>query len=230
MRKQRTSLSRGVGRPPTSDTTDRDTRAAILNAARRIFAQNGIDGTSVREVAERAGVNNAMIYYHFKDKVDLYRAVLADSFAALDRMWEHEIFTSAASARLKIQKYVEELIRFQEGNEDLRKIISMELANCGENCKWIAENYFQHHYRKLLAILEQGMRSGELKKLDPTYAISTLVGMIIHTFISRPVSEYVIGKQVNLSNARFGKFVTTLFFDGLGSPQNMKKHVRGKLP
>src|SRR5512139_1149701 len=115
-----------AGRRPRTSAVDPDTRAAILKAARAVFARRGFEGASTREVAQVARVNNAMIYYHFKDKLQLYRAVLADSFAAFDRVWEHDIFRSSAPAREKIGQYVEELVRFQHANEELRRILSLE--------------------------------------------------------------------------------------------------------
>ena len=102
-----------IGRRPKPVRPDLATRAAILSAARNVFARRGFEGASTREVAEVACVNNAMIYYHFKDKGELYRAVLADSFNAFDSIWEHETFGSPATARAKIQRYLEEFIRFQ---------------------------------------------------------------------------------------------------------------------
>jgi AcrR family transcriptional regulator len=205
-----------AGRRPASNQIDRGTRSSIIAAARTLFAERGLEGTSVREVAEAANVNNAMIYYHFTDKVEMYRAVLADSFAEFDRIWEHEIFSTGASARAKIQKYVEELIRFQQDNEEIRRILSMEFASCGKNLKWLADNFFDHSYEKLAAILKAGMKKGELKKVDLSVAISALVGMVIHSFITRPIAEYVIGKKLDLSPDHFGAFVTNVFFDGLG--------------
>jgi AcrR family transcriptional regulator len=157
-----------------------------------------------------------MIYYHFKDKVELYRAVLGDSFTAFDRIWEHKIFNSPATTREKIQKYIEEFIRFQHGNEELRRIMSMEFAGCSKNTKWLADNYFVDSYDKLVNLLKEGMKRGELRKIDPAMAIPSLVGMIIHSFIMRPIAEQVIGRKLDLTAARFGKFVTTMFFEGLG--------------
>jgi TetR/AcrR family transcriptional regulator len=205
-----------AGRRPASDQIDGNTRSSIIAAARTLFARRGLEGTSVREVAEAANVNNAMIYYHFTDKVGMYRAVLADSFTEFDRIWEHELFSTNVSARAKIRKYVEELIRFQRDNEEIRRILSMEFASCGKNIKWLADNFFNHSYEKLAAILKEGVKRGELKQVDLSAAISTLVGMVIHSFITRPVAEYVIGKKLDLSPGHFGAFVTGLFFDGLG--------------
>jgi TetR/AcrR family transcriptional regulator len=204
-----------IGRRPKPARPDLATRAAILAAARNVFARRGFEGASTREVAEVARVNNAMIYYHFKDKGELYRAVLADSFDAFDSIWEHKIFRSPATARAKIQRYLEEFIRFQHSNEELRRIMSMEFAACSENCKWLADNFFTHGYDKLANILKEGMKSGELKKFDPAQAVPSLIGMVIHSFIMRPIAEYITGKKPDLTAQRFGKFVTDMFFDGL---------------
>jgi AcrR family transcriptional regulator len=206
---------RPAGRRPRSAHPSSDTRSQILAAARCVFARRGFAGASVRDVAETARVNNAMIYYHFKDKVELYRAVLSDSFAAFDRIWDHEIFNTSADARAKIGKYIEELIGFQHANEDLRRILSMEFACGGQNITWLAENLFDNSYQKLIGILKDGMRRGELKHMDLNFAIASLIGMVIHTFIMKPVVEHMTGKTQTLSVNRFGAFVTGMFFDGL---------------
>jgi TetR/AcrR family transcriptional regulator len=187
----------------------------ILKAARTVFARKGYDGASTREVAELARVNNAMIYYHFKDKQRLYRAVLADSFSAFELVWDHTLFRSGASVRAKVSKFIEEFIRFQRGNEEFRRIMSMEFAVCSENYRWLADRYFAHSYRKLAQLLREGMRKGELKRFDPVYAVPGLVGMIIHSFILRPIAGHVVGKKPDLSVGRFSTFVSDMFFDGL---------------
>ena len=205
-----------AGRRPASKQAACCTRSAIIAAARTLFAQRGLEGATVREVADAANVNNAMIYYHFADKVELYRAVLADSFEEFDRIWEHEIFSTGATTREKIQKYIEELIRFQHNNEEVRRILSIEFACCGKNLKWLADNFFHRSHEKLAAILKEGMKKGELKKVDLTLAISVLVGMVMQSFINRPLAEYVVGKKLDLSVDHFSSFVTGVFFDGLG--------------
>jgi AcrR family transcriptional regulator len=63
----------GRGRRPGSP----DTRAAILDAARELFAAGGLSGTSVRAVAARAGVDPALVHHYFGSKDDLFVAALS---------------------------------------------------------------------------------------------------------------------------------------------------------
>ncbi len=60
-------------------------RAAILEAARRVFAEKGLDGASLRQIAAEAGYTPGAIYYHYTDKEHVYGDVLAHSLAALGR-------------------------------------------------------------------------------------------------------------------------------------------------
>lgn len=59
-----------------SEEQDADTRARILDAAERAFAEGGLAGARVAAIAEEAGANKAMVYYYFQNKEGLYNAVL----------------------------------------------------------------------------------------------------------------------------------------------------------
>src|SRR5260370_21733269 len=59
------------------------TKARILAAAERLFADNGFDGVSLRAIAREAKVQIALIHYHFESKEGLYRAVWRERYAPL---------------------------------------------------------------------------------------------------------------------------------------------------
>ena len=206
-----------AGRRPKSLHVESDTRTAILMAARSVFAQKGFEGTTIREVATSARVNNAMIYYFFKDKSDLYRSVITHSFHALSEIWNDEIFGSQAPVRRKIETYIEGYIRFHQKNEDLRRIMAKEFAGSQENVCWICDQFLTESFRPLIELFREGMRRGELRQLDPGAAMTSLLGMIVHNFVMQPFLEHVRGKKVDLSPRKFGSFVTSLFFEGMGT-------------
>lgn len=62
---------------------DTDTKQKILEVASRLFAQKGFSGTSVRDIANTAGVNLAAINYHFSNKKNLLKEVIHNGYATL---------------------------------------------------------------------------------------------------------------------------------------------------
>jgi AcrR family transcriptional regulator len=72
------------GRPERALQRDPErTRASILAAATREFAENGIGGARVDSIAERAGINKRMLYHYFGDKEQLYLAVLEEAYVGI---------------------------------------------------------------------------------------------------------------------------------------------------
>ncbi len=66
---------RGPGSPGLRAAHVRDTRRALLTAARELFAANGFQATRTEEIVQRAGLTRGALYHHFRDKEDLFRAV-----------------------------------------------------------------------------------------------------------------------------------------------------------
>lgn len=71
-------------RPPTPQADRRAaTQAALIGAARALFADNGYAATGTPEIAAAAGVTRGALYHHFADKIDLFRAVIEAEHQAL---------------------------------------------------------------------------------------------------------------------------------------------------
>src|SRR4051794_36711167 len=89
-----------------SGKTEPDTKARILDAADEIFVRRGVDGARMQEIADHAGVNKALLHYHFRSKAELARAVwlrIASSFAP----GILEMMTSDLPLNDKIDRFVE---------------------------------------------------------------------------------------------------------------------------
>src|SRR3954452_18479885 len=93
-----------MARPPGSASVD--SRRRVFDAAAAEFAARGYAGANVDRIARRAGVNKAMIYYHFRSKAALYREILHDMLDAVAGR-VRAIAASAAPPDDKIRAYVE---------------------------------------------------------------------------------------------------------------------------
>src|ERR1700756_3805310 len=82
------------------------TRAAILKAALEEFSHEGVTGARTDEIARRAGVNKALLYYYFKDKEGLYAAALEQVFSGLHDCVMTVLDDPGLQAREKLLAYV----------------------------------------------------------------------------------------------------------------------------
>jgi AcrR family transcriptional regulator len=85
-----------------------DTRARIQQVALELFAEQGYERTSLREIAERLGVTKAALYYHFKSKEDIVRSFTEDYFSRLDALiaWGRNQPPSAQTGHEIIERYI----------------------------------------------------------------------------------------------------------------------------
>jgi len=102
-----------------------DTRARIQQVALELFAEQGYERTSLREIAERLAVTKAALYYHFKSKEDIVRSFTEDYFGRLDALiaWGREQPPGARTAHELLDRYITivmesgEVFRFLERNQ-----------------------------------------------------------------------------------------------------------------
>jgi TetR/AcrR family transcriptional regulator len=83
-----------------------DTVRRILETAAEVFAEVGFAGARMDEIAERAGVNKATIYYHIGDKETLYIRVLHEHFASAGDRFD-QVLQSAESPEEKLSSYIQ---------------------------------------------------------------------------------------------------------------------------
>src|SRR5208337_5468684 len=82
-----------------------ETREIILEAAERIFGDEGLEGARTEAIAAAAGVNKALLYYYFRSKDGLYRAVLEGYVADFNRR-ALEVLSSEGSASSLLLRYI----------------------------------------------------------------------------------------------------------------------------
>jgi len=131
----------------------------ILDAATNVFSEFGFAGARVDEIARRAGVNKATLYYHIGDKKALYAEVIHRVIGTAAKMLLDGI-KGSRKPEDKMKTYLKTLAKTFDNNPQMPRIMMRELASGGKN---LPEVFFQDLFsifRTLSGIIEEGKTTG----------------------------------------------------------------------
>ncbi|MGH7507118.1 MAG: TetR/AcrR family transcriptional regulator [Longimicrobiales bacterium] len=143
------------------------TRERIVATARRVFAERGYDGASIREITAGAEVNLGAVTYHFGSKHALYEAVLEDAFQPLvERMAAAPAPAPDESMLDGIERVARWLFEHLDANPDLQFLVLQQLTTQQE-IPAPAARVFAGLYRLLAERIAAGQARGEVREGDP---------------------------------------------------------------
>jgi AcrR family transcriptional regulator len=157
-----------------------------MQAAAELFAERGFDGVPIDEVAERAGVNKALISYHFGGKRRLYVAILRSTFASMtDRLKALE--AEAPSAREALHAFAEAFLQVTRESPGFPTLFLREVLASG------IEPAVLPHLLEIIGVSRRlaarGVREGLFRRVDPLLLHFGLVGSLVFFFATEPARE-----------------------------------------
>ena len=171
--------------PPATDTTP----AALLAAARRLFADHGYDGASVRAITRAAGANLGAITYHFGTKRKLYEAVLqrattplADSVVAAAETTGTPMTRIAAVVRAYFEALADDpdIPRLMMHDFVIGKAAPVPAVTSATPIRSIVA--------ALSALVAEGQASGEFRSGDPRLMAVSMISLPVHmNLVRRPL-------------------------------------------
>ncbi len=167
---------------------EQDSRSRLLENSVALFACKGLHGVSIRQLSDAAGVNSALISYHFGSKEGLYAAVLERQFSAIANSLA-KLPAPHANAETKLAFYAEVVLNAHRLQPYLIRFLHNELSNPTACFESILKKYIKKFYHFLQTTLADGIAAGEFKSdLDPAYAALSLVGTLNFYFIAKPLA------------------------------------------
>jgi len=177
-----------------------ETRTAILQAAVREFAREGIAGARTDAIARAAKVNKALLYYYYRDKEALYQAALDHVFQERNEFLLRVLAQDVPPGE-KILRYVGAFFDYLAGHPSHREMVQREMVTRGMHMQRIVKLYMKPIYEELVKVLREGMAAGVFRPVDPMQFIPSMVAVIVHYFGSAPMMK-VIAQQDPLSPDR----------------------------
>ncbi len=165
------------------------TRLKILGAADRLFGELGFDATTTRDIAERSGVNKALIHYHFGTKDELLEALLDGYYARLTAT-----LTAALGKRASIREQAEDVVDayadFLAENRTFCCIVQREVAS-GRHVERIVERTLPAFQLGVQWLAELSPHAPD--DLELTHVLTSVYGMVVTYFTHGHVLQRLNG-------------------------------------
>ena len=171
------------------------TRDALLAAGTELFAEHGYDGVPVADIARRAGVNKAMINYHFGGKRPLYLAIASATFAEIVASVER-----LAEAPRPAPALLRELIAVVSDAVTRRHphfctMMLREVLAGGAHLESVLVAQPARMLAAVQRIVTRGVRVGDFRPVDPVLTHLSLVGGLVFFFATRRFRERVLARR-----------------------------------
>jgi AcrR family transcriptional regulator len=157
---------------------DLATRDAVFLAAAEAFSAHGFDGVSVDRIAAQAQVNKAMIYYHFDDKLALYREVVRDMLRAAGARIQ-AIADTAEAADAKVQAFITALVDLTGTRPWFPTLMMREIAEGAPRLDLETLGLMRHVFVTFGRLLAEGQTAGIFRPVNPVLAYMSTLGPLM---------------------------------------------------
>jgi TetR/AcrR family transcriptional regulator len=170
---------------------DLTTAQRIVATAASIFAEQGLAGARMEEIARAAKVNKALLYYYFRSKEDLHRFVLETLLSQLrSRVWGEG--DASLTPRQRLAAVIDNFFEFVRSHPNYPRLIQREMMSNGPNVEWIVSRYYRPLHARLVALIEEGTSSGEFRGVDARNTALTVVSSMVFYFAAAPVLKRIL--------------------------------------
>lgn len=197
-----------------------ETERKILQAASDIFLEKGHAGARMQEIADKAGINKAMLHYYFRSKEKLFKIVFKIELKAT----LNKIFSSLSPSDT-FKEFIENFVRIYltniAGKQNIMRFILWEINKSAFELVESFHEVFEaqgFEGNPILNRVNRAIEEGEIRPVNAENFVLSLMGMCVFPFIAAPIVENLI-PGLNLNDPDFistrTKAITDLIWNGI---------------
>jgi AcrR family transcriptional regulator len=198
--------------------TGEERKAQIVEVAKHLFAQQGFEGTSTRDIARAAGISETMIFKHFPSKKLLYQAIL-DSVACGRK---YSIEDKLYYTDYKLKDVLRNLVIMMLEDYEKDPLILKLLLHSGLESNLLAHEIFSEHKKRLIDYvayeISEATKKGLFRKVDPELAAQAFMGMLTDYALSRTILQRP--EYRNKPIKQVADAFVQMFFEGICKDRN----------
>jgi len=200
-----------MDRATTGKTTTKD---KIIKEAIRLFAEKGFNGTTTKEIAESAGINEALIFRHFSTKRDLYSAIIKHK---IDNQESIEMpvkkYGNTKDDWLIFEELANNIITYVKNDPEFIRLLYFSGLEGHELSDIFLEGYIKHMRSVLREYIGRRISEGDFKEVNPSIATRAFLGMVGNYVIHNAIFSHNIYEDVE--EKELVRTFTSIFLKGI---------------
>ena len=196
-------------------------RDQILRVAVSLFSNRGFRGTTTKEIAQAAGVSEAMVFRHFATKEELYAAILDHKACAGSGSFKPEVMAADAIKRRDDRGVFESLalgaLIHHDDDPEFQRLLLYSALEKHELADMFFDNFVRKVYEFLGKYIRERQREGALLEMDPAIVVRCFIGMVMHHSLNNNLWDPK-RRLLNISNEAAAKYFTDILLNGIVTP------------
>ena len=203
--------------PGSARMAGEERRLQILAVAVSLFSKRGFRGTTTKEIAQAAGVSEAMVFRHFATKEELYAAIL-DHKACSGTNFEPASMAADAISRKDDRGVFESLavgaLKYHENDPEFQRLLLHSALEKHELAQMFFDQFVRRVYEFLGGYIRQRQREGALIEIDPAIIVRSFIGMVMHHSLNNNLWDPQ-RRLLNISNEEAARNFTDILLNGI---------------
>jgi len=217
------------GVAPAARMAGEERRLQILAVAVRLFSNRGFRGTTTKEIAQAAGVSEAMVFRHFATKEELYAAILDHKACSSGGKFEPAEMAADAIQRKDDRAVFEGLalgaLQHHQDDPDFQRLLLHSALEKHELAQMFFDQFVLRVYEFLGAYIRERQRDGVFVEMDPAIVVRSFIGMVMHHSISNNLWDPK-RRLLNISNESAAKHFANILLNGITAPTSKSNSRR----
>ncbi|HVF57796.1 MAG TPA: TetR/AcrR family transcriptional regulator [Pyrinomonadaceae bacterium] len=218
-----------------------DRREQIVQVAMKLFSERGFRGTTTKEIAQAAGVSEAIIFRHFATKEELYTAIIdckscAGGASGLGQSGVVEMIQcsvgeamEAKDDRAVFEGIALEMMRHHEHDPQFLRLLLYSALEGHQLAQIFWDRNVRVMYEFLGGYIRERQREGALRDVDPFVVVRCFTGSIIHHSLNNTLWDKDKTRRIlNIANEDAARAFTDILLGGIRNPGAAATTTRGR--
>lgn len=203
-----------------------DRRQQILEVASGLFSRKGYQGTTTREIAETAGVNEALLFRHFPSKENLYWTMIEGLCNARGRRQKvNRILEQGGTDFEVFCAIAREFLTRNARDRELTRLLWFTALENHELSERFFNTFVAEYFKALSSHISRRIREGAFRKCDPLLAARGFLGMVVYHFL---IQELFGQEQYSkFDPEQVATTLSHIWLAGMQNPNGANGHSNG---